>query len=64
MDSYAERENANYWLEKTPAHSLYLEELSEHFPEAKFIAIKRNIIDTIKSTIKRKNYPGFIEKRF
>lgn len=63
MDSYAEKENASYWLEKTPAHSLYLEELSEHFPKAKFIAIKRNITDTIKSIIKRKGHHGFIEKR-
>jgi hypothetical protein len=52
MDRFAEKEKVEFWLEKTPAHTLYLEKIYEHYPDAKFISIKRNIIDTIKSTIK------------
>ena len=52
MDNIANKENALFWLEKTPIHTLYLRKISEFYPDVKFVAIKRNIIDTVKSTIK------------
>jgi len=52
MDNIADRDNANLWLEKTPIHTLYLKEISKYYPDANFVAIKRNVIDTVKSTIK------------
>lgn len=50
MEVYAKNNNSIYWLEKSPSHTLYLERIMDYFPNAKFIAIKRNIIDVIKST--------------
>ena len=52
MERFAEKRKADFWLEKTPSHSLYLEKISKYYPDAKFIAIKRDIVDTIKSTIR------------
>ena len=56
MDCFAEKEKVDFWLEKTPAHTIYLEKISEYFPDSKFVSIKRNIVDTIKSTIKMQYY--------
>ena len=52
MDEFAKKENVNFWLEKTPAHTLHLNRIAFLFPNAIFIAIKRNIMDTVKSNIK------------
>jgi hypothetical protein len=53
MNTYANKQNALYWLEKSPGHTLFLNKLSKYFKDAKFIGIKRNIIDTIKSEVRR-----------
>ena len=53
LDTFTNNENAFYWLEKTPGHTLFLSKLSKYFSEAKFIGIKRNTIDTIKSAVRR-----------
>ncbi|MCJ7571068.1 MAG: sulfotransferase [Candidatus Thermoplasmatota archaeon] len=63
MDKYAEEQNAEFWLEKTPAHLLYFHDLSEIFPTAKFIIIKRNIIDSIKSDIRLKYFNEHMQKK-
>jgi len=59
MDSFAKNEMVDFWLEKTPEHSLYIKKISNFYPDAKFIAIKRDIYDTIKSTI---NMPFYKQK--
>jgi hypothetical protein len=63
MDKYAETRRADFWLEKTPAHSLYFSELLRIFPDAKFLIIKRNIIDTIKSDIRLKYFDEHMAKK-
>lgn len=62
MDKYAEEQKAEFWLEKTPAHSLYFTELSEIFPNAKFIIVKRNILDSIKSDIRLRYFNENMQK--
>jgi len=62
MDKYAEERKTEFWLEKTPAHLLYYRELSELFPNAKFIVTKRNIIDSIKSDIRMKYFNERMQK--
>ena len=52
MDNFAKIQRAEFWLEKTPAHALCLEKISKYYPDARFIAINRDVIDTIKSTVK------------
>lgn len=52
MDEVAKRNNTGFWLEKSPGHSLCLNELSICYPDAKFIGIKRNIVDNVKSALK------------
>ena len=53
MDRFASKENATYWLEKSPGHTLFLTKISRYFKNAKFIGIKRNTEDIIKSAVRR-----------
>lgn len=53
MDRYAARQNARYWLDKTPEHTLLIEEIAELYPDAKFIAIIRDVEDVMASTVGR-----------
>lgn len=52
MDTYAKKNEADFWVEKSPDHSLYLGYMSENFPDAKFVAVKRGLIETIASAVK------------
>ena len=52
MDRLADKQKADFWLEKTPSHTFHLGEISEYYQDAKFIVIRRNIVDQIKSFIK------------
>ncbi|HKZ41950.1 MAG TPA: sulfotransferase [Candidatus Hodarchaeales archaeon] len=52
MDHLAEKQGAEFWLEKTPSHTFHLKEMSGYYQDAKFIALKRNIIDQIGSFLK------------
>jgi hypothetical protein len=63
MDKYAEEQNTDFWLEKTPAHLLYFRDLVSLFPDAKFIIIKRNILDSIKSDLRLKYYDKNMKKQ-
>jgi len=51
MDEFAKTKNSKYWVEKTTSHTLTLPEIKNVFPNAYFVATKRNIIDTIRSAI-------------
>lgn len=53
MDNYAELQNKSYWLQKCSARNC--EPIIEYFNGAHLIFIKRDIIDTLKSTFKLKN---------
>lgn len=52
MDSFAEKEGAEYWVEKSPVHTLYLSYILENFPEATVFGMKRDIIHVLESTLK------------
>ena len=53
MDKLASRKKATHWIDKSPHHSPYLKEIAQGFPEAKFIAIKRDVVETIRSAMKK-----------
>ncbi len=53
MECFAKKQAADYYIEKTPAHSLHLMEISNYYKQAKFIAISRRTIDQIKSISRR-----------
>jgi len=52
MDNVAKEQGAASWLEKTPSHTFHLKEISRYYQDAKFIALKRNVIDQIRSFLK------------
>lgn len=56
MNTYAEREKNKFWLEKSPPHSLFINRIKKYFTNAKFIIVKRNMVETIKSEIRLRYY--------
>ena len=51
MDAGASRNNARYWLEKTPANTLLARRLREAFPDALFLAIVRDYREVVASLV-------------
>jgi Sulfotransferase family len=49
LDRLATEEGNNIWLEKTPQHLFFIEDILRHLPEAKFIHITREPLNTIAS---------------
>jgi peptidoglycan/xylan/chitin deacetylase (PgdA/CDA1 family) len=49
LDSLALEQNKSIWLEKTPEHIYFIEDIEKFLPDAKFIHILRNGMDTIAS---------------
>lgn len=49
LDELAKRDNRSVWLEKTPHHLLYLEEIEHYVPNAKIIHVIRSGIDVLAS---------------
>lgn len=63
MDRYAASLDAEYWVEKTPSHTLFAESIAEYYPDARFIAIKRNVVDvTISALRSRERRSGQIHR--
>jgi hypothetical protein len=58
MEQAASRRDCSHWLEKTPAHTVFLRELLTHFPEARFIAVQRDRLDAARSNVHRKGNPA------
>lgn len=56
MDTAAHIREKKAWAEKTPAHTLYLEELVKWFPDGIFIAVDRNPYDTTISNVYKFSY--------
>jgi hypothetical protein len=52
MDHFADKQGSDFWLEKTPSHTFHLKEISRYYKDAKFVAVRRNVVDQIKSFIK------------
>ncbi|MHC5100399.1 MAG: sulfotransferase family protein, partial [Planctomycetota bacterium] len=55
MDRYADNQNAAYWMEKTPAHTLKADIIKSYYPDAKFIGIIRDEVDSGISSLHLKN---------
>lgn len=53
MNRYAEQKGAVYWLDKSNEQTVLITKLARLYPDAKFIAIIRNIYDNISSTVGR-----------
>lgn len=51
MTELARRENSSWWLEKTPKHTVYWEELRGSFPDAVYLVIRRNFRATLLSSL-------------
>ena len=49
LDALADERGAAGWLEKTPSHLERIETIQSHLPEAKFIHLVRNGVDTVAS---------------
>lgn len=49
LDELALEENKSTWIEKTPEHIFFIQDISLYIPDAKFIHITRNGLDTIAS---------------
>ncbi len=50
-DKYLQKEDKQYFLDKTPRYYLIIDELIEVFPDAKFILLKRNPLAVLSSII-------------
>ncbi|MBO9399396.1 sulfotransferase [Shimia sp. R9_3] len=62
MSAAANAQDCDAWLEKTPAHSLLVDDLMSYYPDAQFIRVRRNILDQtlstcvgLKGTLNKKN---------
>lgn len=51
MEEYSRRQNSRYWLEKSPSHTKRALWLAEEYPEARFVAIIRNVADVVASSL-------------
>jgi hypothetical protein len=51
MDEYARRRGCDFWVEKSPAHTLCYRRLERHFPDAALIVIRRNVVDCVRSNL-------------
>lgn len=46
-----ENNGCDYWVEKTPAHTLWIDDIIKGYPDAKFIFVRRNTEDVVKSNV-------------
>jgi len=49
LDAVASREGRSHWVEKTPDHLLYLDEIALHVPDAMFVHVLRDGLDVVAS---------------
>ena len=49
LDGCASRSGATLWVEKTPSHLIYIEEIARNIPDARFIHVLRNGADVMAS---------------
>lgn len=58
MDRFAEQHSADFWLEKSPGHTVIVDRLAALYPDARFIAIQRDAEPVVASTITKKVIKG------
>jgi|SRR5579862_1874372 len=58
MDAFARSRDAGWWLEKTPKHTIYVDELLRRFPTARFVVIRRSLHQTLVSQLGKYAKPG------
>ena len=63
MDHYAAKQGAAYWLEKSPSHSVMVNQLAAIYPDAMFIAIVRDVEAVVASgvALRASREPEFAE---
>ena len=66
MDNFANKLNKPFWIEKTPRHTLYISQLMDFYPDAKFVGIVRNVFDTVLSSLymNKKEISKYKRKKF
>src|SRR5439155_24638294 len=58
METVAKRRAARAWLEKTPKHAIYFDEIAARFPAARFLVIRRAMEPTLLSQLAKYARPG------
>jgi hypothetical protein len=56
MDEFASRRGTQFWLEKSPGHTKEALRLAAVYPNARFIAIVRNVEDVVASSLSLENW--------
>ncbi len=56
MNEYARRNDKKYWLQKTTP--LRAQEVLEHFAQARAVVIRRDLMDTVRSTVAMQGWRG------
>ncbi|HEY8020467.1 MAG TPA: sulfotransferase [Thermoanaerobaculia bacterium] len=51
MEAYARSKGKDVWCDKSPRNVEYLESLTRTFPQAKYVCLYRNCMDTVKSML-------------
>ena len=51
LDNLTERASRSMWIEKTPAHLLYLDDIEHYLPDARFVHVIRPGIDVMASLL-------------
>lgn len=64
MDKYADEYGCNFWVEKTPAHTLWVDKIAQFYPDAKFVAIKRDPDAVVASSLKRRYHNNTRSRKF
>jgi len=54
MNTIAANKEATHWVEKSPAHTLCYRKVAQHFPDARFVLIHRDLMDSVRSRIGRR----------
>ncbi|MCS3749290.1 hypothetical protein GGQ19_000441 [Salinibacter ruber] len=57
MHRAARRRGKERWLEKTPEHVYFIDEIKEEYPNAKLVGIKRRTINSVRSAVHKWSEP-------
>lgn len=63
MNEAARKKGARYWLDKTPEHTLMIDQLAAAYPDAKFVATVRDPLEVTASSIGRYRGGGWGRRR-
>jgi len=54
MDRFAQAKGANFWVEKSPPHTLCVNRIATAYPDAKFVAVWRDAEKVMEPTVARR----------